>query len=847
MHKFDLLDWLFAGLVILFFVMLFAPDLFGQDINDPLINGSSIGSVNGGAFSSKGWTTQDNFSYIQYNIPTCAKGTVEFDVTGIYASNDVFRNCYIDKYMNLDCSPEAIDIHHQLFNMWDEDLSGSYWGSTQWHNKDKCIIHIYGYTDASDLYKWRYFKLRLNVNALNGGYDDDPCSHEDPSIGPVNWTKDHIYHFKLSWGDGHMLLFLDGVLVKDWEYSNCGVYAPPYHRMRLGSAIGAIKSGGFKCPIGTTYSNFTLTRDTDTIAPFVVSIEPLHDSRNVSIDSDILVTFSEPMDTASVRQALRIDPLENGRLSWNGSTLCFTPYSLLLPWTPYTVTISKSAKDLSGNVLQEQEYSVFVPGNWAPVAVPLYDQCDILRISTAPASNPYVSTWLKGVFTGPSKTITIDGFWDGGNKFRVRMAPVEVGHWSWAITSNDPSLAASGSFECVASANKGFITAQGYGFRFSDGTEWQWKGDTSWRGYTALLPYSSRWKEYVDLRAGQGYTAMQSIVHSFINGNQFWQNEGGQCFAGTDPADYDHLNPQYFRWIDKRLDYLAGKGMVPIMFFTWAQDYTEFTPDQFRQYVKYLVARYASRNVIWIICGEYNELAATQTPEFEDWGRLVDTIDPYDHPTSLHPTGRTSSGEFGNSSWMNFIGQQTPYSTRDVVRDRQYGKPVVNLELRYNYMPDYGAGPNDETRYELWEITTAGGYWTNGFTTVYAPDKMGWDPVALPDEQLVGKVLNEFLSSIPLSSMNPRTVATGNLLADENHYLWYNRNGGAVSITVSGATEELKAVWIDPKTGLRTSAGIASNGLNNYVPPQSSDMVLYIGPEIAIDYPPTKPLNVRFK
>jgi hypothetical protein len=258
----------------------------------------------------------------------------------------------------------------------------------------------------------------------------------------------------------------------------------------------------------------------------------------------------------------------------------------------------------------------------------------------------------------------------------------------------------------------------------------------------------SKWKELINLRVKQNYTCMQSITHSYINGNPFWSNEGLSCFAGIE-ADYNQLNPDYFRWIDKRFDYALSKGIVPVMLFTWMQDYGEFSNAQFNRYVKYLVSRYSAMNVIWIICGEYDEIIADYpgrtTEEFIQWGILVKQKDPYNHPVSLHPTGRSSSREFGNESWMDFIGQQSPYGGTDITRDLEFGKPAVNLELRYMYPFDYGAGENSQTYEQLFSIVKAGGYYTNGFYTVYAPDKGGLDFGALPEEQNYVSMLNKMV------------------------------------------------------------------------------------------------------
>jgi hypothetical protein len=837
---------------IILFVIALISFSYGQEISDPLTNGATVGIQNGGTFSSKGWTTQDNFSFIEYHIPTCESGSVEFDVTGIYASNDVFKNCWIDKQRNLWCTDSTIDIHHQLFNQWDQDLDNSWWeqvinGIRMYHNPFKNVLHIYGYTDPSDQWKWKRFKLRLNVCAFDeGGYDTSAHAFEDPAMGPIEWTKDHIYHFKIAWGNGHEYLWLDGVLMKDWDYSSFGCeYHLDDHYMRIGSAYGAPKSGGFKCPVGITYSNFVFTRNTDTTPPYVVDAEPVKAEQDVAIDENILVNFSESMDEASTQDAFTISPNITGTFKWIGTSLYFDPSGTLSPYTLYTIRVSNTAKDKSNNLIRESFISTFMTKDSTPLIVGRYEQAEFFLLSSGSYSNPYTQTNLKGVFTNGSKTITVNGFWDGGHVFKVRMAPTEVGQWNYSIQSTDASLVKTGSFTCVESGKKGFITTSGYGFKYSNGEEWQFCGNTLWRGYTSLVPYGSKWKEVVNLSRAQGYTAIQSIVHSFINNNPFWANEGNQCFEGTE-ANYDKLNPDYFKWIDKRLDYAESQDIVPIMFFTWAQDWAMFSNQQFKNYLSYLVARYASRNVVWIVCGEFSEVAVDfpgrTTEEFNEWGNLVKQLDPYNHPLSLHPTGRSSSREFGNTAWMNFIGQQTPYIAADITRDREFGKPVCNLELRYNYAEDWGAGPNDETRSELWEVITSGGSYTNGFHTYYAQDKNGFDLTALPDEQRQDALVNKYAKKISLSKMNPQSTSNGRLLAGDNRYLAYSRNGGSVTFNVTESG--LVVTWINPRTSEEIKQGVATVGSNTFTPPFTGDWTLWIAKEV-VDLRPEPPMNVR--
>jgi len=440
------------------------------EIDDPLTNARTTGTQSGGMLNSEGWTTKTALDYIQYSIPTCPAGEISFNVRGIYASREVFPNIDHDK-KGVEV-PGSENVHYNLFSMWDEDVDNSWYGIQQWHNPYKCYIHIYGYTEG-DLYKWRRMKLRLNVAAFNGGYDDDPHAFEDPAVGPFEWEKNHTYRHRLVWGEGKMQWYMDDVLLKTWDYSTFGAeYAPPDHRLRLGSGLLS-RSGGLQVPIGIIYSNFKLYRYIDNTPPEVVRLEPQSTGEGADVDSDILVHFSEPMNQSSAQAAFSITPAVAGSISWVGTALYFQPAALLQPNTSYTVRVAASAKDNAGNALSSAFSSSFTTRSLVPSTVGRYESIDITLVASGLASstNRYRDVTLQGVFTGPTKTLEIAGFWDLGDVFKVRIAPTEVGTWTYRITSPVASLNATGSFQCVESGSHGFVRRPGSGAGIPPGAD----------------------------------------------------------------------------------------------------------------------------------------------------------------------------------------------------------------------------------------------------------------------------------------------------------------------------------------------------------------------------------------
>lgn len=106
-----------------------------------------------------------------------------------------------------------------------------------------------------------------------------------------------------------------------------------------GNSLGSDHAWTFKTGIGR-----------DTTPPTVQSFAPTGSS--VGINSTIAITFSEPMNTATVSTAFTLKQGTTdipGTLSFTGATAVFTPTSFLDPSKTYTATITTAAKDLAGN------------------------------------------------------------------------------------------------------------------------------------------------------------------------------------------------------------------------------------------------------------------------------------------------------------------------------------------------------------------------------------------------------------------------------------------------------------------------------------------------------------------
>ncbi len=93
----------------------------------------------------------------------------------------------------------------------------------------------------------------------------------------------------------------------------------------------------------------------DTSHPSVKSTYPVGGQVQVSIYTNISLTFSESMNLTSLKDAFSIQPFVTGNLRMDSSTLIFVPKKRLDPETIYQVKLGKGAKDIHGLQLEDKK------------------------------------------------------------------------------------------------------------------------------------------------------------------------------------------------------------------------------------------------------------------------------------------------------------------------------------------------------------------------------------------------------------------------------------------------------------------------------------------------------------
>ena len=330
--------------------------------------------------------------------------------------------------------------------------------------------------------------------------------------------------------------------------------------------------------------------------------------------------------------------------------------------------------------------------------------------------NPYTEISVNALFEGPNgEKITVPAYWAGGTTFNVRFAPTSVGTWTYTTActnAEDKGLhGKTGSFEVVKNVSGNELTKHGrlalsdsgeY-LVHADGTPFFWLADTSWFAFGERGDFETIFKPYIDQRAQEGYTVFQTCiwVSNTMTDLQLG-NEGGNQWNG---AIWRDINPEYWDWVEKRVQYLVDNGIVPLMAFDWGGSISADNAEDYQRVVRYAIARLSAYPVIWSVSNEYGTQGA-KTDEYyatyDAMGAYVDATDPYGNITTIHDI-QGYQMKYIDRDWCDFIMSQGGHDTAcgsldwaevGAAADAQ-NKPWLESEAKYENIWD---NTPDETR-----------------------------------------------------------------------------------------------------------------------------------------------------
>lgn len=479
------------------------------------------------------------------------------------------------------------------------------------------------------------------------------------------------------------------------------------------------------------------------------------------------------------------------------------------------------------------------------------------------ASEKYREVRLEATFRGPEgRSITVPGFWDGGNTFKVRFAPPAVGSWSYETRSSEGSLdGKTGTFEAVAPSDqqvqanpnyRGFleVSANGRHLRYADGTPFLYAAGTAWNLNSPAMSFrDGEVQQYVDDRAAKGFTAIQFRPGApgddrLKDAQTVGRNEGGWLFERT-PQE---INPANLRWLDKRVEYIHQAGQVPVIFFHWGGTFGGLDIADLKPYYRHIIARYQAYNVIWSVSGEFSRDNNEYPEEPRAAGQFIDQVDGQEHLTTIHPwPTRISTRYYTGEEWLDFHMQQT-YDRRDnyPVLAKEYNAndgPVINGE-------PMGTGPFTELEYrrDYWTIAASG---MAGGWALLTPMSTGRRSVAewvdKPGAQLM-EVAIEYISSIEWWKLRPdQGIIRSGLKDGQNDgdnrggvasymsdgtlaLVYYPRNSQAtIDLSRISASAEARLRWLNTADGtVREGETYSTDATPSLSPPSGWDDALLV-------------------
>lgn len=325
----------------------------------------------------------------------------------------------------------------------------------------------------------------------------------------------------------------------------------------------------------------------------------------------------------------------------------------------------------------------------------------------------------------------------------------------------------TGNFNAIAWSQKekqlnpnrrGFIhpSPNGHALEYADGTPFFMIGDTWLAGATWRLPYRGTgsaedyvpgpgigFEDAVSFRRRQGFNSVSMIAcfpnwesdcHSstYADENGLFVRNAWEKFDyytkegkftaknmrdeyGNRPfqmsiehegvADFDRINPEYFKSLDKKMQYLSDEGFVPLL-ETVRRDncpswkaYFDFN-ESYARYVQYLISRYGAYNIIFSgihldwIPKEYSltalEFNEALTYHLKKYGPL--------------PFGQPHTTLINNSTYTQFgHGKDCPWLSMHSVGNKPRDHRVSDsLQILFNLKPPYPA-INFEPYYTGWD------------------------------------------------------------------------------------------------------------------------------------------------
>ena len=348
--------------------------------------------------------------------------------------------------------------------------------------------------------------------------------------------------------------------------------------------------------------------------------------------------------------------------------------------------------------------------------------------------NPISDVDIIVRFNGPNgQTFEQLGYWTHDKNYSFRFSPETEGEWEYTVVkkiqSNQETEVSIGKIWVEQNASdldykkhgRLRLSENSRYLTYSDGSPFFYLGDTAWE--MVWKSTKSEMNTYINDRAKKGFTAIQMVPmsHLYLYSYGVRNRRSVPYFINE---DYSRINPEYFNYLDEIVDSVNAKNMVAVLVPLWAAmcevNYddrwrdTYLTKEQGLLIAKYIGARYAAHNIIWIVGGD-NTYATTEQQEF--WNKFAEILNYASgnrHLSTVHPAGYDASFNYfdNNTDWLDFHMYQSSHIARGTytIRAAREGyalnpeKPVLNGEAVYEDIYHRLWAPGDTTKAESFRI-----------------------------------------------------------------------------------------------------------------------------------------------
>jgi len=413
--------------------------------------------------------------------------------------------------------------------------------------------------------------------------------------------------------------------------------------------------------------------------------------------------------------------------------------------------------------------------------------------------NPFTDVSLSATFVheATGTRLTVDGFYDGSDTFRVRFMPTAVGDWTFTTRSSEPELnGKTGRLSCLKAVAHGMVSAtDDQQFSYADGTPYRPVGTTAY-AWTHASGERQR-QTYHSLRTSR-FNKLRFCVFPNNSVYELPERYPFRLVSHTTDSlgkshytwDFSRFDVGFFQHLEQCVDSLRLMDVqADLILFTpydgglWGFD--RMTPEHNRRYVQYVVARLAAfSNIWWSMANEWNLIRTKTVEEWEQLTRTMAQHDPYRHLLSTHG-GTAVYTDYNQPVYTHAsIQDQGPlYNIEGAATVRHIiHKPVVFDEVCYegDLRSRWSQLSGQEMLQRIWTGLMGGTYVTHG--ECFAADSADYTGFAFlaTGGQFQGTChrripfLRAILDSLPHSprladpSWDPATATAG-----EGHYLVY--------------------------------------------------------------------------